>query len=153
MGFIKRAGTVILVAAVIIWLLSHFPGDNIETSLLAQIGKGLEPIGRTMGLGWQMMVALLASFVAKENTIATLGVLLAGKDVGVYTALQDLLTPASALAFLVLQVLFIPCVATVSAIHQETQSWKWTGFSLVFQLILSFAVAFIVFKIASLFIQ
>lgn len=153
MGFIKRAGTVILVAAVIIWLLSHFPGDNIETSLLAQIGKWLEPIGRTMGLGWQMMVALLASFVAKENTIATLGVLLAGKDVGVYTALQDLLTPASALAFLVLQVLFIPCVATVSAIHQETQSWKWTGFSLVFQLILSFAVAFIVFKIASLFIQ
>ena len=147
MAFIKRAGTVILVAAIIIWLLSRFPGDSIETSFLAQIGKWLEPLGRIMGLNWQMMVALLASFVAKENTIATLGVLLSGRDVGIYAALRDILTPASALAFLVLQVLFIPCVATVSAIRQETQSWKWTGFSLVFQLILSFAIAILVFRI------
>jgi len=149
-GFIKRAGTIILIVAIVVWLLSRFPGVSIGESFLAQIGRGLQPLGQLMGLNWQMMVALLSSFVAKENTIATLGVLLGGREVGLTDALRGMLTPGSALAFLVLQVLFVPCAATVAVIRQETRSWAWTAFSIGFQLALSFGMAMLIFQIAEL---
>ena len=151
-AFIKRAGTIILIVAVVVWLLSSFPGGSLGESYLAQIGQWLEPVGRLMGLNWQMMVALLSSFVAKENTIATLGVLFGGGGAGLSEALKGVLTSGSALAFLVLQVLFIPCAATVAVIRQETKSWAWTAFSIGFQLVLSFAMAILVFQIAQLII-
>jgi len=149
-AFIKRAGTVILVVSIIIWVLSYFPGGNIEGSILGRIGKSLEPVGKLMGLDWQLLVALLTSFVAKENTIATLGVLLGGEGVGLSEALREMLTPAAAIAFLVAQVLFVPCVATVAAIRQETGSWRWPAISIGLQLILSFLLAVVVFQIARL---
>ncbi|HXZ30012.1 MAG TPA: ferrous iron transport protein B [Dehalococcoidia bacterium] len=149
-AFIKRAGTIILIVSVFVWLLSSFPGGGIEESFLAQIGRWLEPLGKLMGLNWQMMVALLSSFVAKENTIATLGVLIGGSKAGLTQALREMLVPASALAFLVIQVLFIPCAATVAVIHQETKNWRWTAFSIGFQLVLSFSMAILVFQVARL---
>ena len=118
--------------------------------MLAQFGKWLEPVGKLMGLNWQMMVALLSSFVAKENTIATLGVLIGGSQAGLTQVLKTILTPASALAFLVIQVLFIPCVATVAVIRQETKSLRWTAFCLGFQLVLSFSLAILVFQVVRL---
>jgi len=149
-AFIKRAGTIILVVSIIIWVLSYFPSGNIEGSVLGHIGRGLQPVGRLMGLNWQLMVALLTSFVAKENTIATLGVLLGREKAGLSQALRGMLTPAAAIAFLVAQVLFVPCVATVSAIHQETGGWRWVAFSIGLQLILSLSLAIAVFQIARL---
>jgi len=149
LAFIKRAGTIILVVSIIIWALSSFPGGSIEESFLAQIGRWLDPLGKLMGLNWQMMVALLSSFVAKENTIATLGVLTGG-SASLTQALRALLTPASALAFLVIQVLFIPCAATIAVIRQETRSWRWTAFCIGFQLGLSFSMAILVFQVARL---
>ncbi|MBN1643395.1 MAG: ferrous iron transport protein B [Dehalococcoidales bacterium] len=149
-AFVKRAGTIILAMSVLIWFASSFPGSSIDESFLAMIGKGLEPIGKLMGLNWQLMVALLSSFVAKENTIATLSILLGGNNVGLISALKGILVPASALAFLVVQVLFIPCVATVAVVRKETKSWRWTVFSVVFQLVLSFSMAILVFQIARL---
>jgi ferrous iron transport protein B len=62
----------------------------------------------------------------------------------------EMLVPASALAFLVLQILFIPCAATVAVVHQETKSWRWTAFSIGFQLVLSLSMAILVFQIARL---
>ena len=147
-AFIKRAGTIILVVSIVIWLLSYFPSSNIEGSILGHIGRGLEPVGRLMGLNWQLMVALLTSFVAKENTIATLGVLLGRENAGLSQALKGMLTPAAAIAFLVAQVLFVPCVATVSAIRQETGGWRWVAFSIGLQLLLSVSLAIVVFQIA-----
>jgi len=149
-AFIKRAGTIILVVSIIIWLLSYFPSSNIEGSVLGHIGKGLEPVGKLMGLNWQLMVALLTSFVAKENTIATLGVLLGRESVGLTQALRGMLTPGAAIAFLVAQVLFVPCVATMSAIRQETGGWRWVAFSIGLQIILSLSLAIVVFQIARL---
>jgi len=149
-AFIKRAGTIILVVSIIIWVLSYFPSGNVEGSILGYIGRGLEPVGRLMGLNWQLMVALLTSFVAKENTIATLGVLLVRENVGLSQALKGMLTPAAAIAFLVAQVLFVPCVATVSAIRQETGGWRWVAFSIGLQLLLSVSLAIVVFQIARL---
>jgi ferrous iron transport protein B len=147
-AFIKRAGTIILAVSIVIWLLSYIPHGTINTSYLADIGKFLTPVGKLMGLNWQMMVALLSSFIAKENTLATLGTLTGGQGAALTAQLKILLTPAAALAFLVVQVLFIPCVATVAAIHHETKSWRWPLFTVAYQLVLSFAMAIAVFQIA-----
>jgi ferrous iron transport protein B len=97
------------------------------------------------------MVALLTSFVAKENTIATLGVLFGTHaEVGLAAVLPGILTSASALAFLAVQVLFIPCVATVATIRQETGSWKWTLANIGLMLVVSFGVGIAIFQVASL---
>ena len=144
-GFIRKAGTTILAATLVVWALSYLPNGNIMTSYLAGIGKALEPIGKWMGLPWPMLVALLSSFVAKENTIAILGILY--KDIN---SLTSIISPAAALAFLVFQILFIPCVGTVAAIRQETQSWKWTAASIFMQLVLSLGFAIAVYQIGSL---
>jgi ferrous iron transport protein B len=150
MAFIKRAGTIILAVSLIIWLLATVPNGDINTSVLAHIGKFFEPLGKLMGVNWQVMVALFSSFIAKENTIATLGTLLGGTGAGLNAQLKTLLTPAAAVAFLVVQVLFIPCVATVAAIRQETKTWKWPLFTIAFQLVLSFSLAIIVYQVARL---
>jgi ferrous iron transport protein B len=151
-AFLKKAGSIILVVSVVVWALSVLPGGEIESSYLAAIGRLLAPLGGLMGLGWQMMVALLTSFVAKENTIATLGVLYSAGEEGAALAevLPGVLAPAAALAFLAVQMLFIPCAATVATIRQETGSWKWTAFSIALLLVLSFAVGIAIYQGAML---
>jgi ferrous iron transport protein B len=116
------------------------------TSYLGLVGKFLQPIGNWMGLPWPVLVALLTSFVAKENTVATLGVLY-----GNLNLLKTVMTPAAMLAFLVFQTLFIPCVGSVAAIHQETRSWKWTATSVGTQLALSLGLAVAVYQIGRFF--
>ncbi|MGA9351238.1 MAG: ferrous iron transport protein B [Anaerolineae bacterium] len=151
-AFLKKAGSIILVVSVVVWALSVLPGGEIESSYLAAIGRLLAPLGALMGLGWRMMVALLTSFVAKENTIATLGVLYGAGEEGVRLGevLSGVLTSAAALAFLAVQILFIPCVATVATIRQETGSWKWTAFSIALSLVLSFGVGIAIYQVAML---
>ncbi len=150
-GFVKHAGTLILLMALIIWALSNLPTGNVETSLLGMIGKALAPIGAWLGLSWKLLVALLASFIAKENSIATLGILYgAGEDQGNLAAmLSTAIVPAAALSFLVVQLLFIPCAATVGAIRQETRSWKWTLFTIGLLTVVSFGMGIIVYQVAS----
>jgi len=167
-AFLKKAGKIILIVSVIVWALSVLPGGEIESSYLAAIGRLLAPLGGLMGLGWRMMVALLTSFVAKENTIATLGVLygstgpalseVEGLTTGgtgeegarLAEVLPGVLTPAAALAFLAVQVLFIPCAATVATIRHETNSWRWTAFSVALLLVVSFAVGIAIYQGARL---
>jgi ferrous iron transport protein B len=145
LGFLKKAGTTILVATLFVWALSYFPTGNVMTSYLGMAGKFLEPIGSWMGLPWPVLVALLTSFVAKENTVATLGVLY-----GDLNMLKTVMTPAAMLAFLVFQILFIPCVGTVAAFQQEIRSWKWTAASVGMQLALSLGLAVAVYQIGRL---
>ena len=149
--FLKKAGSLILIMSIIIWALSTLPHGDIETSYLASVGKALEPLGNLMGLSWEMVVALLASFVAKENSIATMSILLGGSEsaAGLDAALGSVLTPAAALAFLVVQMLFVPCVATVAAIRQETRSWRWTAFSVGLLLALSLTGGVLTYQIVS----
>ncbi len=159
MSFLKKAGTLILLISVVVWALSVLPGGEVETSFLAQIGRWLEPAGRLMGFDWRLMVALLTGFIAKENSIATLGVLFgstgltaggAGEEAGLAATLATTFSPATALAFLVVQVLFIPCVATVAVVRQETNSWKWTLFNVGFLLLVSWTVGVGVYWLARL---
>jgi len=150
-SFVVRAGTIILVVSVLVWVLADLPSGNIEESYLAQVGRLLEPLGGLMGLDWRMMVAVLTSFLAKENVLATMAVLAAGGQEGsLAVALPGMLTPAAALAFLVLQVTFIPCVATVGAIQQETRSWRWTAFAVLYLLALSLAMGIATYQGARL---
>ena len=151
-AFIVLAGTAILAVSLVVWALSNFPGDRMEDSVLGMIGRGLEPLGRLMGLDWQMIVALMTSFVAKENTIATLGVILGtGKgDVDLSAQLTQVMVPAAAVAFIAVQMLFVPCVASLAAIRRETQSWRWTGFTVGYMLVISLAVGIITYQVARL---
>ena len=146
LGFLKKAGTTILIATMIIWALAYFPSGHIEQSYLGMVGRFLEPVGSLMGLPWPVLVALLASIIAKENAVATLAVLY-----GSVAVLAASLPLAAALAFMVFLVLFIPCVGTVAAIRQETKSWKWTMGNIGMQLVLSLSLAIAVFQVGRLF--
>lgn len=139
--FIRKAGGVILIASVVIWFLSYLPAGNLETSWLAVFGRALEPVGAWMGLPWPVLLALLTSVVAKENTIATLGILY-----GSVAGLSAILAPAAGLSLLVFQVLFIPCIGTVAAIRQETKSVGWTLLSVGLMLVLAFGLAVLVYQ-------
>jgi ferrous iron transport protein B len=152
MAFLKKAGSIILVVSVVVWTLSTLPDGEIETSYLAQLGRLLVPLGALMGLRWRMMVALLTSFVAKENTIATLGVLYGAgeEEARLAEVMGGILTPAAALAFLAVQMLFIPCIATLATIRQETASWRWTAFSVGLLLVVSFLVGIAIYQGAQL---
>jgi len=151
LGFVKHAGTLILVMAIVIWALANIPTGNIETSILGSIGKALEPIGAQLGLSWKLVVALLASFIAKENSIATLGILYGTGDdsANLAATLGTVIAPAAALSFLVVQLLFIPCAATVGAIRQETRSWKWTLFTIAMLAVISVGAGLMVYQIIS----
>ena len=150
-AFVKKAGTIILIVSVLVWGLAYFPAGDIQISLLARIGRWMEPLGRPMGLDdWRPIVALLSSFIAKENTIAVLGILYsADSELGLARRVAGALSPAAALAFLVIQMTFIPCVATVAAIKQET-GWRWTGFSVGLLLIISLCFGTLVYQVAHL---
>jgi ferrous iron transport protein B len=148
LAFIRHAGTIILAVSVIVWALAAFPGPTMETSLLAGLGRLLEPIGKWMGQDWRMMVALLTSFLAKENTIATLGVLFrtGQEQISLAQALAGFLRPAAALAFLAVQMLFIPCAATVAVMRKELGSWRWTIFSILLLLVISIGVGIAIYQ-------
>ena len=101
-----------------------------------------------MGMDWRLLVALLSSFIAKENAIATLGVLYGagGEGAGLAGTMATVVSPASALAFLAVSMLFIPCAATVAVMYQETRSWRWTLFGVGLLLLIAFGAGVIVYQ-------
>jgi ferrous iron transport protein B len=156
--FIKKAGTLIVIVSAIVWVLSNYPGGDPSQSVLGSIGRFFEPVGVLMGLGdWRLIVALVSSFVAKENSVATLGVLFGSATTGAIGAgASDLaakvalvLTPAAAAAFLLVQMTFIPCAATMAAVRQESRSWRFTGASLALMLVTSFVLGVVVYQVGA----
>jgi ferrous iron transport protein B len=151
--FLQKAGTVIVAVSTLVWGLSYFPTGRLQTGYLASFGELLAPLGNWLGLDWRMMVALLTSIVAKENTLATLSVLyqIGDAGAGLTETLSRAVTPAAGLAFLAMQLTFIPCLATLAAIKQETRSWKWMFFSVGLMLLVSLAAGVLIYQIGSLF--
>lgn len=146
--FMKRAASLIVAASVVIWLLVSFPGDHVNDSYLAMLGQALEPAGALLGLDWRLIVATLSAFVAKENSIAALGIIFGADGQGLGPTLSAAVTPAAALAFLVVNMLFVPCVATVAAIRQETRSWSWTAASAGLMIASSLCCGILVYQLA-----
>jgi ferrous iron transport protein B len=149
LSFVKKAGTTILAMAMLVWALSYFPNGDLNTSYLASIGMFFEPIGSLMGFDWRLTVALIASFPAKENAISTLGVLFGNTtEAGLTATLAATYSAATALSFLVVTMLFIPCMATVAVTKQETNSWRWTMQSVLLLLGVSILAGIVTYNLA-----
>ncbi|MCC7370258.1 MAG: ferrous iron transport protein B [Chloroflexi bacterium] len=151
--FLGKAAGPIVVLSIAVWALSSFPGSEVEESVLGMFGQAVEPFGQLMGMDWRMIVALLASFPAKENAIAVLGVLYGAGEEGVGLAEQmaEQVSVAGAVAYLAMQMLFIPCMATVTMIYRESQSVRWTLFSLGLSLSISLLAGLLLYQGLSLF--
>ncbi len=143
--FVTRAFTVIFVASIVIWFLQTFDTRlNVVTdsaqSLLALIGGGIAPVFRPLGFGdWRLSTALITGFMAKESVVSTLTVLLGGTTAG----LGGLLTPLSAVAFLVFCLLYTPCVAAIASVKRELGA-RWAAGVCVMQCVVAWLVACIV---------
>ncbi|OPY10639.1 ferrous iron transport protein B [Syntrophus buswellii] len=148
LAFVKKAGTVIVLVSVVIWLLSYLPEGRLEDSFLARGGMLLEPFGVPLGLDWKMVTALLTSIVAKENAVATLGVLYGVGDEGLVRLLPSVISAASGLSFLVVLMLFVPCAATVAVMKQEMRDRKWFVLSLTLTLVISYLGGMAAYRIA-----
>jgi ferrous iron transport protein B len=146
-SFVKKAGTLILLASAVVWLLGNLPGGP-EQSILAYAGKALEPPFSLMGLNnWRAIMALLTSFFAKENVIATLSVLNGGASgTALAQGVAASLTAAARLAFLVVTMLFVPCLATTATIRQETGSWRWAVASIGLLLAISLTAGVLTYQ-------
>jgi len=149
LSFVKKAGTTILAMSLLVWILSFLPTGDMNTSFLARFGQLIEPVGKLMGFDWRLTVALITSFPAKENAIATLGVFFGNSaGSGLADTLASTFSSASALSFLVVTMLFIPCMATVAVTKQETNSWRWTLLSVFMLLGFSVTGGIVVFHLA-----
>ncbi len=159
-SFIKKAGTVILLSSMVLWFLQNFGFEggsftmvsDLNNSVLASAGNVLAVIFSPLGFGnWQSTVAAFTGLVAKENIVATFGVLLGNPELNIDTGEEiwailrsEIFTPVSAYAFLVFNLLCAPCFAAMGAIRREMNSGKWTAFAISYQCLFAYAVALII---------
>lgn len=148
-SFLQKATTFILAFTIAIWFLSSFPlGVEYasEQSMIGHLGKFIAPIFEPLGFGnWQTAIALLFGIAAKEVVISSYATLY-GIGQGSLTAiLQGIFTPLTAFSFMVLVLLYFPCVATIAVMRKETGSWKWTGLSIAYGLVVGWILSFIVY--------
>lgn len=137
--------------------------DLRHDSFLEVIGKAVNPVFEPLGFSWRASVAVLAGIPAKEIVVSTLGVLYTGQEEVEDSTLRQRLTapspatgkpdftPASALALIVFTLLYCPCIATITAVIKETHSWKYGAFSIVYNTVVAWLIAFIVYRVALLF--
>lgn len=151
-AFLVRAGTLIVIASAVVWVLSAYPGPGVEDSFIAMIGRGLAPLGDLMGWDWKMTASLLASFPAKEVAIASLGVLYGGGEdgAGLVATMGATIAPAAGISFMAVVMLFVPCLATVGVIKQETGGWRWTLISIGLHLVVALLVGILIYQTAAL---
>ncbi|MGQ9532384.1 MAG: ferrous iron transport protein B [Desulfotomaculales bacterium] len=147
-SFLRKAGTVIIGAVVLVWLLSHVPwGAAVEESLIGRLGGLLASAYAPCGFGtWEAAVALFFGLLAKEAVVGTLGTVYGVEEAGLTTALQQHFTPLSAYAFMAMTLLYVPCAATIGAIRREL-GWRWALFTAAYTLVLGWAVAVLIFRV------
>ncbi len=153
--FLRRAGTVILGVAVILWVLANLPLDNgkppaIENSIAGMIGHTIEPVIKPLGFNWKIGIGLITSLAAREVIVGTLGTIYGiegakSTHVGLQEALRQDLTPRGAFALLIFFAFAMQCFSTVAVVRRETGGWKWpaiqfaymTGFAYICALIVN----------------
>lgn len=164
-SFLKKGGTLIAASAVLIWFLSYFPDGNMETSLLARIGKTFAPIGSLMGMDWKLLVCLMVGFISKEAVLASMAVLYGLAEGEGATIISMMLgctsfdhgqlgqvlaaniSPAAGLAFVFAILFSFPCLATVSAMYSEFKSLKWTAGTFLFYVATSLAYGTLMYNV------
>ena len=156
-GYLVKAGTIIFSASVILWFTLNFNTSGmvpINESFGASLGKLLSPIMAPLGFGsWEISLSLITGMIAKEMIISNMAIVLGATDGGstFLTALSSTFEPLTAYVFMVFVLLYTPCVAVVGVIKRETNSWKWTGFSVVYQFAVAWFVAFLFYRIGLIF--
>jgi ferrous iron transport protein B len=124
--------------------------EKIEKSYMGRIGKVVAPLFEPVGIDWRGSIALMTGFVAKEIVVSTMGVLYAveAEDADALQAalVASRMTPLSALAMMVFVLFYVPCLATVAAIRRETDSLKWTVFSVVYNTAVAWGMAFVIYQ-------
>jgi ferrous iron transport protein B len=159
--FLKRAGTVIFVLMVAVWVLSTYPKapegatePAITYSAAGMIGKTLEPVFSPIGFNWQMVIALVPGLAAREVAVAALGTVYALSDAteeaggSLATALAANWTLPAALSFLVWYIFAPQCLATLGVIRRETNSWKWPGVAFLYLTILAYVASYATYHLA-----
>ena len=156
-GFLRKAGTIILASAIVIWILSYLPLGveyGSQESVLGMIGSAIAPIFAPLGFGfWQAGIAVLTGLVAKEVVVSTftaLGGLEDDDEEGTASLMQDLFTPLSSFSFMAFCLLYIPCFASIGVIKQETNSWKWPLLMSAITLVTAYVVSFLIYNIGLL---
>lgn len=126
MNFVHRIRNVIIAASVVMWCLSNFPAGPFEGTYIVRIGQILEPLGSLMGLNWQLIVALLFGIAAKESVLSSLGIIYhAAHDSGnLAEILIRNISPLTAFTFLLIYMIYTPCVTTLVTMYQETKDWR-----------------------------
>ena len=154
-GFLRKAGTVILVCSMVLWALSMFPlGVKYASpeSYLGMIGNFIAPIFAPLGFGtWQATVAIISGLAAKEVVVATFGTI-SGMEGDENTGrmshvLHDLFTPLSAYAFMAFTLLYVPCIGTIGAIRHETNGYKWALTMCAITIVTAYIVSFLIYNV------
>ncbi len=152
--FLQKAGTVIIAAAIIIWVLASFPiGAEYasESSYIGVLGKAIAPIFKLAGFGfWQASVAVIMGVMAKEIVVGTFGTLFGAEGAALVHTLPHYFTALSAFSFMLMSLIYIPCIATIAAIKREAGT-RWAIISVTTSLILGWVLSTLFYQIASLF--
>ena len=167
-SFIKKAGTIILLSTIVLWFLMEFGWEGgsfgmveeLNNSILAKIGSAIAwifaPLGWTKaGEGWKMAVAAVTGLIAKENVVATFGMLFGFAEVAedgaeIWGNLAQVMTPIAAYGFLVFNLLCAPCFAAMGAIKREMNNAKWFWFAIGYQCGLAYVVSLCIYQIGTL---
>ena len=167
-SFIKKAGTIILLSTIVLWFLMGFGWEGgsfgmveeLNNSILAKIGTAVAwifaPLGWTKaGEGWKMAVAAVTGLIAKENVVATFGMLFGFAEVAedgaeIWGNLAQVMTPIAAYGFLVFNLLCAPCFAAMGAIKREMNNAKWFWFAIGYQCGLAYVVSLCIYQIGTL---
>ena len=170
-SFIKKAGTIILLSTIILWFLMSFgwvdgkfgmlEAEQLNDSILASIGNVIAPIFAPLGWtkageGWKMAVAAITGLIAKENVVATFGMLFGFAEVAengseIWGNLAQVMTPIAAYGFLVFNLLCAPCFAAMGAIKREMNNAKWFWFAIGYQCGLAYIVSLCIYQFGNLF--
>ena len=170
-SFIKKAGTIILLSTIILWFLMSFgwadgkfgmlEAEQLNDSILASIGNVIAPIFAPLGWtkageGWKMAVAAITGLIAKENVVATFGMLFGFAEVAedgseIWGNLAQVMTPIAAYGFLVFNLLCAPCFAAMGAIKREMNNAKWFWFAIGYQCCLAYIVSLCIYQFGTLF--
>jgi len=143
--FLEKAGTFIFLFSILVWFLSYFPNPSDfggSTSALGRIGQWIAPIFHPLGFDWRLTVSLISGFVAKELILSTLSILFSQPGAAL-TGLMSLFSRGTLFSFLIFQLLYTPCLATVVSIKNETQSWKWPLLSIVYSVMVAWFLAWV----------
>lgn len=157
-GFVVKAGTVLLLASVVIYLMSTFtlslqPATQQADSIIGSIGTFIAPVFAPLGFGdWRSSISLLVGFVAKEAVVSTLGVLhgvggnAAHDSSALLGPIRAAYTPLSGFAFMTFTLLYLPCIAAFATLKREMNSWKWTFIAIGYQTGVAYVLALLIYQ-------